>query len=139
MTTTARNVFVVLWLAVQLLLPIRGFLWDKYETRGNFTWNMYSKVYNCQVRYLFIGEDGAVEFLDHKRYFNRPKRARMVYHRDSLPKFNSWLCEQLRREGRPGRVIGAASCTLNDEPRTELMDQSVDMCTDPDFAVIDED
>jgi hypothetical protein len=132
-----KNALILLFLAVQLLLPLRGFLRDQFESRGTFSWNMYSTHYVCWVKYTLVGDDGRGSPLDYKAYFNRPSRSSMVLNRAALPEFHAWLCSRLAGEGKLGRLFGAASCSLNDSPRVELIRRDVDVCTAEGYAVDD--
>ena len=62
--TTARNTLLITFLAFQLLLPLRGFVRDRFESRGNFSWNMYSETYTCRLKYEMLTPDGATRTRD---------------------------------------------------------------------------
>lgn len=130
-----RNLFVVAFLAVQLILPLRGFWLDKLETRGNFSWNMYSQRYGCRASYFVITPERAVEPVNPRDHFNRPQRASMTYHRDTLPELHRYLCETLEAEGRLGTLRGSMACKLNRQDRVELIEHNGDLCSAPDFGV----
>ena len=132
---TVKNAAIIAYLAIQLILPLRGFIWNKHETRGNFSWNMYSQTFQCRVRYRLHKTDGGVGRISHRELFNRPKRAAMVYHRDVLPAFHEFMCEEFRNRGDMEKITAKMSCSLNKGPRVDLVHRSVDICTAENFGV----
>ena len=137
MTQRQRNVFLVVFLTVQLLVPLRGFIWDKYESEGSFSWNMYSKSYGCTVTYYTIGPDRKVHGLNLDDYFNRPRRVSMTMHRASLVDLHRYLCGRLKEEGRLGTLRGSVECQLNRQPVRQLIATNGDVCTAPNFGVVE--
>jgi hypothetical protein len=131
----ATDAFLVAFLAVQVLLPVRGFVQDKRQTRGNFTWNMYSKDYDCTVEYDLVRPDGTSESIRLGRFFNRRSHVNRVYHRRMLPEFHRWLCDHFREEQALGEIHGRLDCSLNGGPETPLVQPGVDICTAPDHGV----
>jgi hypothetical protein len=125
----AWNAFIVAFLALQLGLPLRGLLTDKYQTRGDFSWNMYSQHYRCAVHYYQIPPGGTPRELDARSAFARPEKATHLLHRDVLPWFHAWLCrEAARATGERVELRAHVECKLNDEPPAVLVDRSVDLC-----------
>lgn len=125
----AWNAFIVAFVLVQLALPLRGLLASKYETRGNFSWNMYSQNYRCAVRYQQERADGSLAEIDIRAGFARRDKASHILHRDVLPSFHAWLCREAAREGWPGvRLRAHLACKLNDEPEAVLVAPGTDPC-----------
>lgn len=123
-----RNLFILIFLAVQLTLPIRGFVRPKLETRGNFSWNMYSQQYSCQARYVLLTPDGRGLWVDHREYSRVPERISAVFRSDWLPDFNDWLCAELRREAKYGRLKARIRCQHNFGPQVELAEPYEEIC-----------
>ena len=124
--------FIMAYLAVQLLVPLRGLVQDKFETRGNFSWNMYSRRYSCGTAYT-LHADGVVRSIDLALYLRgqTPK----AFHRDTLPRFHAWLCDELDAQ-RGTRLIGAvAFCRIDDGPRVDLVRPGIDICVADDYGV----
>ncbi|HVS66017.1 MAG TPA: hypothetical protein VMT85_21235, partial [Thermoanaerobaculia bacterium] len=90
-----RNAFLIGFLLLQLTLPLRGLVREKLETRGNFSWNMYSQVYSCETRYVLLTPTGRGEWIDPREYSRDPGRIATVFRNDWLPVFNEWLCAEL--------------------------------------------
>jgi len=134
--TWLRSTLIVAYLAVQVIVPWRGFVQDKLESRGNFSWNMYSKHYDCDVEYLASLKSGEVLEVDYQRFFRRPERALLVLHGDFLPQFHEYMCEVLRQEGELARLDGICLCSVNDGSYFDLIERDVDICTGPNYAVI---
>ncbi len=130
-----RNFLIVAYLVIQVALPLRGFLFDKYDTRGNFTWNMYSKQYRCGVRYARLTERGP-ELFDHREFFRRDRVVMRVFHRDVLPEFHKYLCEEaLGQPENPAYIQGSVKCQLNDKPPQELIQPEANICEADNYAV----
>jgi len=129
-----RSLAVLGWVLVQLLLPARGFVGSKFDSRGNFSWNMYADVYGCHVTYLLIDESGRATPLPLRQYFNRPDQLHMILHADVLPRFHEWLCAELEREGTVGHVRAEVRCRLNDTQERVLVDE-LDVCEAPGYGV----
>ncbi len=126
----AWNVLIAGFLLVQLALPLRGLLLDKYQTRGDFSWNMYSQHYRCSVRYEQLLPDGTAHELDVRAAFPRRDKASHVVHRDTLPRFHTWLCREaeLRTAGRGARLRARVACRLNERPEALLVDPGRELC-----------
>ena len=124
-----RNIFVVCYLAIQLTLPIDGFVRGKMDTRGDFSWNMYSQHYGCDVRYVLLTPDGKGLLVDNKKYSRRPDRINTVFRRDWLPIFNDWLCAELQREGKSGELKARITCRHNHGPMLDLVEPYSRVCS----------
>ena len=135
MTRRTRNGIVIAWLAIQLALPLRGFLRDKFDTAGRFTWNMYAHDYRCGVSYLAVEPGRPIEQIDHRAYFRRPDRAIDAFHRDTLPRFHAHVCAERKEAGRGGILRGRVECTLNGSPRRPLIVVNGDVCSAPNYGV----
>jgi hypothetical protein len=129
------QLFIIGFLAVQLALPVRAFIFDKRSSRGNFTWNMYSQKRSCRVDYRLERTDGTEEKLDYRRYFVRKSRASHVLFPDTLPYFHEWLCTQTA--GERAALRARISCTLNGSPRFQVTDPTKDVCSDPNWGLAD--
>ena len=62
------------FLAFQLLYPIRGLVEEKFDTWGEFSWNMYSQTYDCLTRYQMVTPSGQRVELDLKPYFSDQRK-----------------------------------------------------------------
>ena len=133
MVCRPRRAIVVL---VQLVLPIKGLVTSRIDSRSHYSWNMYSRNYGCEVGYQLITPDGQIEMLDYRQYLARPSRASMLFHRDVLPAFHEGLCSQLRDEGRLKTLRGSVACR-NDQRGvpTELIEANGNICEADNFGV----
>jgi len=59
----------------------------------------------------------------------------MTFHVEFLPKYNRWLCDKYRNEGKLRSLRGYVNCSLNRGPKRELLDPSVDLCAAPNYGV----
>ena len=130
-----RNLFILAYLGVQLFLPLRAFFNDKLETRGDFSWNMYSQRYQCQAVYSLTTPDGKTHPMHHEKAFRRSDRSQAVLHRDRLPAFHAWLCDEARRNGALGSIHATVRCSVNIERGMDLIEPDVDLCTAPNYGV----
>jgi len=130
-----KNLFILAYLGVQLFLPLRAFFYDKLETRGDFSWNMYSQRYQCLTVYSLTTPEGKTHPLNHKKAFRRSDRSQAVLHRDRLPAFHAWLCDEARRNGALGSIRATVRCSVNIEPGVDLVEHNVDLCTAPNYGV----
>ena len=133
--TLYKNLFIGTYLIIQLTLPLRGCLYEKFETRGNFSWNMYSRIYTCWSQYRLDTPDGDTHWPSSDDYFNREASSEHAFYGDFLPEYHRWLCDKFRREGKLGSLRGYVNCSVNQGPRRELVDRSVDICTAPNYGV----
>ena len=135
-TIWLKNIFIVAFFAVQLFMAIPGFLYNKYETEGRFSWNMYSVVYRCRVSYDLIGPHGAHLAINHRGLFNRPKRQIMTLNRDDLPKLNEYICQTIPHQDKGEVIHGSVACKLNYRPPVQFIQQNVNICTAPNYGVL---
>jgi hypothetical protein len=133
---TRTNIFLLLFLGVQILLPIRGFVSDKFETRGNFTWNMYASKYSCQAGYTLVRSNGEKIPIDVRRKFRREGQLGKVSHLDVLPSFHAWLCSDLEQRGERGRLFGTVTCRLNEGAPRKLVSDTVNLCGEENYGVL---
>ena len=124
------NLFLVGYLALQLALPLRGLLFDKLETRGDFSWNMYSQLYECRSGYRKIDSRGRSRPVNVDALFSRHVRVPSLHHRDRLFEFHAYLCDETLRWERSSQIRGLAMCSLNGGEEVDLIDRRVDLCTD---------
>jgi hypothetical protein len=130
-----KNVFLVAFFALQLAAAVPGFVYDKHETRGNFSWNMYSTSHECSGKYALVLESGKLVPIEYENAFNRPQRAHIVFHRDTLPEFHRYLCDELVYKGGGKRIHGQVECKIDKGRRIVLVERSVDVCTAPGWGV----
>ncbi len=130
-----KNLIIAAFLTVQITLPARGFLYDAFETSGDFTWNMYSRRYGCGTQYRLETPRGETRWLRHEDYFKSSELATHVFYSDVLPEFHRWLCDRFRRQGDLATLRGYAICSLNDGRRMELVNRNVDICAAPNYGV----
>ena len=138
LTTRLKNVFIVLFFSVQFYMALPGFLYNQYEIRGNFSWNMYSIRYPCWIDYELVHSNQQRTTIDFESFFNNDSRAYLVFDRQALPKFNSYLCREHSRPNRTAVIFASATCRLNYEPAVEFIQQDVNMCTAPNYGVLRE-
>ena len=115
------------FLAVQLLLPVRSFVQDKHASRGDFGWNMYSHLHDCERSYERVRRGGARFPIDTRSLLRRHGQRGYLDHRDRLPQLHAWLCETLITE--PGEQLqGELRCRINERPWVTLVEPGVDLC-----------
>jgi hypothetical protein len=129
------NPLIAAYIVAQLLLPIRGLKEDKFDTFGAFTWNMYSQTYGCEVKYNLVDEAGLQSAVAYQKYFASNDKVFRVFHRDVLPSFNKFLCDQVAEEGKRGRITGFVKCTKNAKESATLVSENADICTAANYAV----
>jgi hypothetical protein len=129
------NVLIAGFILFQLLYPIRGLVQDKFDTWGEFTWNMYSQTYECRTRYRLVDQSGVQHELNLQQYFVLPSKVGRVFNRQDLPAFHQFLCEQMAREGKSGRILARVSCTRNKLETESLVRENEDICTGANHAV----
>ena len=130
-----KNLLILAYLGIQLFLPLRAFFHDKLETRGDFSWNMCSQRYQCQAVYSLTTPDGKTHPMHHKKAFRRSDRSHGVLHRDRLPAFHAWLCDEAHRNGALGSIYATVRCSVNIERGMDLIEPDVDLCTAPNYGV----
>ncbi len=130
-----RNLLIAGYVTFQVLYPIRGLVEDKFDTFGEFTWNMYSQTYRCTTRYAVVDSSGSQPITDFRKYFNSPSEVSRVFHRDALPRFHKFLCAQLAAEGGRSQLRGFVECTKNDAESEILVGDIANICAAPNYAV----
>lgn len=130
-----RNTFIVVFLALQLALPVRPLLQDRYDSRGHFSWNMYSQNYHCSARYTLTTPSGTTTRIKHEKHFKRSTRANMIWYRDVLPSFHRYLCEYYARKDELQSLSGDVRCSWNGAPSLPLVDPAVDLCRAENYGV----
>ena len=134
---TKTNAFIIVFFAIQLLLPLPGFIDDGYERRGRFSWNMYANVNRVRASYAFVTPEGEQIPIDYKTHFNNRFRATMVFHRLALPKFHAYLCEELEEQYPDGKLYGHVKRKYNDKDEQDLTPAyGVDLCTADNYGVL---
>jgi hypothetical protein len=131
-----RSVLIVVYLVIQLVVPLRGFVHDQLSTRANFTWNMYSQRDGCRAIYAATLDSGEVVEIDHHRFLAHPSRVSLIFHSDVLPRFHEHLCRELRVDGRVARVEGLCLCPVDDREYIPLIEEGVDICEAPNHGVL---
>ena len=125
------------FLALQLLVPLRGCMDSKRDSRANFTWNMYNQQVECDMAYLATYADGPVVEVDHQYFFHRGSRSQLVFHRDTLPAYHAYLCRELDNSGELVRLEGICLCSDNRGEFRPLVSDDVDFCTAENYGVLD--
>ncbi len=111
------------------------FFYERFETRGNYSWNMYSRNYICWSQYRLDTPEGETHWPVNDDHFNREASSSHAFYGDFLPEYHRWLCDKFRREGKLGSLRGYVNCSLNGGPRRELVDRGVDICSAPNYDV----
>ena len=136
MRRRATDLFIAAFLACQILLPLRGLVLDKLDSRGNFSWNMYSRRYSCEVEYTRVDRAGRRAAVSHRAYFRRSSRAHSVNNRERLPAFHRYLCDELGVDGEFTHLLGSVECRINEGPPEVLVAAGVDVCSAENYGVL---
>ncbi len=96
---------------------------------------MYSQRYQCQAVYSLTTPEGKTYPLCHQKAFRRSDRSHAVLHRDRLPAFHAWLCDEAHRNGALGSIHATVRCSVNIERGMDLVEPEVDICTAPNYGV----
>lgn len=132
-----KNLFILTYLSIQLLVPLQGCFYDKLETRADFSWNMYSQRYQCQAVYLLTTPDGETKPMPYHKAFYRWDRVMTIFHKDRLPYFHAWLCDGARQNGVLGKIQAKVRCAVStDEHLVEIVDSNADLCTAANYGVL---
>lgn len=113
---------------MQLLVPLRGFVRDYAESRGDFSWNMYSVLYDCREGYERVAPNGLRVPVEADPSFAWPPRVETLYHRDRVAALHAWLCDWERTHTGSTRVEGTLLCALNGAPERTLVAPHADVC-----------
>ncbi len=133
--TWYKNLLIIVFLLIQTALPLRGFMGDPFESRGDFSWKMYAFLYKCDVQYRLNTPLGETIWPDHLVYFKRKINTAHVFYRPHLPGFHRLLCEEFRRDGKLGTLNGSVICSADGGRPWEIVDRNVDLCTAENFGV----
>ena len=131
----SASLLIAGYVAFQALYPIRGLVVDKFETWGKFSWNMYSQSYDCKAKYKVVEPSGSELPVHFQKYFILRDKAGHVLNRASLPAFHKFLCAELVREGKNGRVMAVVECRKNGVEIEALVDSTAEICSAPNFGV----
>ena len=131
-----KNLFIVLFFGVQLYLAIPGFLYNRYETQGRFSWNMYATVYQCRTACELVHSDGTREPIEDRKFLHVQARRIEFLNRTDLPQYNKYLCDTIPRRGPSEALHVSVTCKLNYQKQIELVQQGVDVCTAPNYGVL---
>lgn len=132
---TLTNILIIAFLAVQLLLPLRGFIHNPFETRARFSWNMYAKKHEVKVFYYYLTPRGDRVPINYKTHFNNPARATLVHHRDTLPEFHAYLCDVIKQLDQRNQLFGEVISRVNEGEEVELVTHRLDLCSAPNYGV----
>jgi hypothetical protein len=107
MITSARKLaigFAGIWLAVQLLLPLRPFLYagdpSWTESGHRFSWRMMLRAKDCAVRFQITEPaTGRKGTLDLRPYLTRWQLEKLGREPDMLIEFSRFLAEEMRTKG----------------------------------------
>lgn len=130
------NCGILVFVGFNLSYPLTGLHISKTETWGEFTWNMYSQTYRCGAKYYLLQDDGRAVNVDVREYLRRSGKTGHVFHRDVLPLFHAYLCEQLAAEGRSGTLKGECECSMAGGESEELVDTTANLCTADNHGVL---
>ncbi len=125
------NFCILGYLALQIFLPLNGCRRSALETRGNFSWNMYARIFRCRYRYEWVSSYGQVSQIKVTRYFNRPSGVTKALHSDTLPLFHQWLCNTIHAERPQGALRASVSVSDNGAPYVALIPRSTWICDEP--------
>lgn len=132
----ATVVFVVVYAAIQLLVPLRHFLYPGnpgWTDEGDrFAWRMmlHSKVGEIAfgITDPISGETWAVDPAD---YLTREQERYLVGQPDMILQFSHFLADQWRIDGHPNVEVRAfANVSLNGRERAPLVDPTVDLAAE---------
>jgi len=124
-----KNIFIVVFFGLQLYLALPGFLHARYEEAGRFSWNMYSILYQCTVRYDLLKTDGTRIPINYRALLNNPTRSYEFLDRSDLPQFNKFVCGVMRQQKEMKEIRAVVACRLNDRPPVQLITPDADLCT----------
>ncbi len=109
------------FLATQVLVPLRGVIAPRVDTRADFSWSMYSHSYRCQAKYA--DRNGPFDaFAELKRRADAP----LLLHREALVPWHHWLCGQ-----HGGAVTATVRCAVDFAPAADLVPPGGDLCRLP--------
>lgn len=119
------SLLILLYGTIQLGLAVRALVTDKLETRGDFSWNMYSHEYRCSVSYAVHGPGDRVRPIDFDGLFRDEASSTKILHRDRLDALHAWLCRNLAADEE---LQGLVSCRLDGGSFVDLVEPATDLC-----------
>jgi hypothetical protein len=125
------------WLAVQLLFPLRHFLYPgnvSWTEEGHrFAWHMKLRDKEARARFTVIDPADGGSFPVHPRdYLTRLQASKMAGHPDMVLQFAHHLAREARRQGRPEvQVKARVTASLNGREPQLLVDPEVDLAAVP--------
>lgn len=130
---TGTSLMLALWVAVQVLLPLRHLAYP-----GNVHWTEEGHLYSWHMK--LRSKRGSIEFVvtntrtaetwtfDPKQVLTDKQASRMAGRPDMILQFAHHLARSLEREhGAPFEVRARGECRLNDRGPAPLVDASVDL------------
>ena len=107
MARTLGGVLILLWLAVQVLVPLGPWIIPPWEARTDFSWDMFSYRRRCPGRTMCPGfvatmADGRKRRAGWGKGFNSKVHIARIRYRGRLREYGAWLC----REGLPAAGYG---------------------------------
>ena len=80
--------------------------------------------------------DGSFDRWNHRRAFRTGKGTMKVFHRDHLPVFHEWACNELKQDESFFRLEGSVSCRINKGERVVLVPENTDVCSAENYGVV---
>ncbi len=127
---------VCIWLVLQVVVPLRhlaapgNVAWN--EDGHQFSWRMKLRSKQGTVRFIVVSEDGKRTVVNPANHLN-PRQVRTIACiPDLIWQFARFLDERHRGiDGQDVKVYAQASCSLNDRPAANLVDNRVDLSSIP--------
>lgn len=132
-----QSAAIALYLLVQLWLPLPRWWAGFHQTEGAFSWNMFAHHYECEWGYTIQRLDGRTESVDLREHVTLADSAWRAFHRDALPSFHAWVCENVVRPGGGGRFTGRMRCALVPGEPVDLVRAGADLCHAPNHGVME--
>jgi vitamin K-dependent gamma-carboxylase len=132
-TQRIQITLVLVYLAVQLVLPLRHFLYPgpvSWTEEGHlFAWHMKLRDKDGWVRFVVTDPaTGKTWMVDPQEHLSRRQANRMEGWPDMIHLFSLYLAEQYRQEGHsPVEVRAEAMASLNGREHQLLIDPTVDL------------
>jgi hypothetical protein len=125
------------WLAVQLLFPLRHFLYPgnvSWTEEGHrFAWHMKLRDKEARARFTIIDPSDGKSWPVHPRdYLTRLQSSKMSGQPDMILQFAHHLAREAKLQGRPGvQVKARVTASLNGREPQLLVDPEVDLAAVP--------
>jgi vitamin K-dependent gamma-carboxylase len=128
--------FLALYLAVQLLLPLRHFLYPgdpSWTEEGHrFAWRMKLHVKQAARPRFEIVADGRRFAVDVDAHLARWQSLRMATRPQMIRQFCQWLAERVRAQGAARvQCFADVRVALNGRPPRPIVDPTVDLAAEP--------